>query len=99
MPNSYTKSKRADRDIVEITIHSFNDFGEVQTLEYMGALTKRLHWLANNPECGHSFVSNRTGREYRYYNQVSHVIYYRLRKNDIFITRILHKRMLPSKHL
>lgn len=99
MPNSYTKSKRTDKDIIEITLRSFSEFGEAQTIQYMDALAARLQWLADNPHLGHSFSSNRTGREYLYYNQVSHVIYYRQRKNDIFITRILHKNMLPSKHL
>ena len=99
MPNKYTKSKRADRDIIEITVRSLIDFGEQQTIKYMDSLTERIQWLADNTEQGSSYTHRKTGREYQYYNQGSHVIYYRQRKNDIFIVRILHKRMLPEKHI
>ena len=99
MPNNYKKSKRADRDIIEITTHSLADFGEQQTIKYMDDLSNRLQWLADNPERGHLFTHRKTGQEYFYYNQVSHVVFYRQRKNDIFVVRILHKRMLPEKHL
>ena len=98
MPNKYTKSKRTDREIVEITARSLIDFGERQTIKYMDDLAERLQWLADNPKRGSSYTHRKTGQEYQYYSQISHIIYYRQRKNDIFIVRILHKRMLPEKH-
>ena len=95
----YTKSKVADRDIEHITAHSFSNFGKRQTIKYMDGLAELLQLLADHPKCGHTFIHSKTGKVYLHYPYVSHVIYYRQRGSDIFIVRILHKRMLPEKHL
>lgn len=99
MRSKHTKSKRADIDIKAIIIRSMEDFGEAQTDSYIEGLEKALHELAKTPDKGRSFVSDRTGQKYSRYRYVSHVIYYRKRKGDIFIVRILHSRMLPANHL
>ena len=99
MPGSYTKSKRADRDIRAITKRSMADFGEIQTDKYMEGLEKTLNMLADNPERGRNFTHGTTNRTYLFYRYISHVVYYRQRKNDIFIVRILHTKMLPEKHI
>lgn len=99
MASKYTKSKRTDQDIKSITKRSMEDFGEMQTDKYMDGLSGTLDMLANSPERGHEFIHGKTQRTYLYYRYVSHVIYYRKRKNDIFVTRILHTKMLPEKHL
>jgi len=99
MPNSYTKSKLADKDILHITKRSLKDFGEKQTDKYMNGLDETLNMLAGTPERGRVFTHGMTKRGYFFYRYTSHVVYYRQRKTDIFITRILHKQMLPEKHL
>lgn len=95
----YAQCRRTDNDIIRMTARSFADFGEAQTVQYIDGLTKRLQWLADNPNVGRLFAHRETGTHYFYFRYVSHVIYYRQRKNDIFIVRILHKKMLPEKHL
>ncbi len=99
MPTKYTKSKRADRDIKRIIIHSLAEFGELQTDKYAKGLEKTLQHLADAPEIGRIFLHGETNREYRQYAYVSHTIFYRQREEDIFIVRILHSRMFPEKHL
>ena len=99
MTGKYTKSQKTDHDIAKITARSFEDFGERQTIKYMNGLTDLLQVLADNPETGQGFIHGKTNREYLYKRYISHVVYYRKRKNDIFIVRILHKKMLPEKHL
>ena len=99
MPNSYTKSKRADHDIKHITKRSLLDFGERQTDIYMEGLEETLEMLTKTPECGRTFTSSITQKTYLHYRYVSHVVYYRQRKHDILIVRILHTKMLPEKHL
>jgi toxin ParE1/3/4 len=99
MPNKFTKSKKADFDIEQITKRSFDDFGERQTIKYMQGLIKCMQMLANNPELGRDFTHNKTKCTYLFYRHVSHIIYYRQRKNEIFIVRILHAKMLPHNHL
>jgi toxin ParE1/3/4 len=99
MHAKYAKSKRADNDIKHIIISSMADFGEVQTDTYMQGFESALCELANMPNKGRVFVSDKTGREYLRYRYVSHVIYYRKRQDDVFIARILHVKMLPENHL
>jgi len=100
MASSYTKSKRTDQDIKHITKRSIHDFGEQQTDKYLSGLEETIKLLADNPNLGKTYVSSIEAKtEYYYHRYVSHVIYYRQRKQDIFIIRILHKKMLPKKHL
>lgn len=99
MPSSYTRSKRADQDIKHITKQSIFDFGELQTDKYLAGLEETLQLLADNPKLGCGYTSGKTKTDYHYHRYVSHVIYYRQREQDIFVVRILHKKMLPEKHL
>lgn len=97
--NNYTRSKKSKQEIREITKRSVEDFGEARTLEYMAGLKERMQLLADRPDIGRGFEHIRTKREYLFFRYESHVIYYRKRKSDIFIVRILHTKMLPEKHL
>ena len=99
MLDSYTTSKRADQDIKHITKRSLMDFGERQTDTYMEGLEETLEMLANCFDRGRTFLHSTNKRTYLHYKYVSHIVYYRQRKNDIFIVRILHIKMLPEKHL
>ncbi len=97
--NSYTRSKKCTQDIREITKRSLEDFGEAQTLRYMSELKERLQLLADRPDTGRGFTHIPTKQQYLFFRYESHVVYYRKRKDGIFIVRILHSRMLPEKHL
>ncbi|GAC19638.1 type II toxin-antitoxin system RelE/ParE family toxin [Paraglaciecola arctica] len=99
MPNSYTNSKQAEKDINHITKRSMADFGEVQTDKYLEGLAEALIKISLAPKLGRRFIHGETQQTYLYYRYISHIIYYRERKNDIFIIRILHTKMLPKKHL
>lgn len=99
MPGKYTKSKQADEDIRQLVIRSLEDFGEPQTDKYLSGLEQTLHALADNPYIGTRFKHSRRKTEYLRYRYVSHVVYYRKRKQDIFILRILHSKMLSENHL
>lgn len=97
MGGKYNKSKSTDQDIKNITKQSIIDFGEQQTDKYLQGLEESLELLADNPKLGRAFSLAKL--EFYYYRYVSHVIYYQQRKQDIFIVRILHKKMLPEIHL
>ncbi len=75
------------------------DFGMDQTLKYMAGLKERIKLLAERPDIGRRFEHTLTKHKYLFFRYESHVIYYRKRKSDIFIVRILHTKMLPEKHL
>ncbi len=99
MTSKYHRSKKTKQDIQQIAKRSLIDFGEQQTLKYMAGLKATLQMLADDPDHGRTFTHSVTERAYLFYRYVSHVVYYRKRKNDIFIVRILHTKMLPEKHL
>lgn len=99
MSSTYTISKRADLDIMKITLRSLTDFGENQTNKYMAGMKAALDAIADTPSLGRPFTHKNTTRKYLYYRYVSHSVYYRHRKNDIFIVRILHTKMLPENHI
>jgi toxin ParE1/3/4 len=67
--------------------------------DYLADLEETLQLLADNPKLGCGYTSGKTKTDYHYHRYVSHVIYYRQREQDIFVVRILHKKMLPEKHL
>ena len=93
MANNFVRSNKADTDISNIAKWSVQGFGVNQTRKYMAGLHGSFQKLADNPKLGCVYLS------YFYFRYESHVIYYRRRKSDIFITRILHKKMLPEKHI
>lgn len=93
MSKAFARSKKADLDIAKITKWSLGKFGKKQTLKYLAGMKDSFQNFADNPKLGREYLG------YFYYRYESHVIYYRPRKSDIFITRILHKRMLPEKHI
>lgn len=99
MANSYTLSVLADGDIQQIVKRSLENFGEQQTDTYLNGLENALDLLAETPGRGRDFRHRSTGTNYCFYRYISHVIYYQQRNTEIFITRILHIKMLPENHL
>ena len=97
MPNRYVKSRKADRDINSIYHYSAREFGERQTDKYLKGLENKLQQLSNNTQLGKACDWLIEG--YRRLDYEGHVIYYRQRKNDIFIVRILHQRQDPLRHI
>lgn len=93
----YTLSKRADRDLNEIYRYSTEKFGKQKAASYLLSLIECLEMLAHYPYCGS--LANHVSANIRRHWHCSHVIYYHLRKHDIFILRILHQSMHVKRHL
>ncbi|MBO3759162.1 type II toxin-antitoxin system RelE/ParE family toxin [Ciceribacter sp. L1K22] len=99
MAARYLFSVSAERDIASIVEHSLASFGDHQTDEYMMEFSRALDLLAANPDMGTPFNHDRSGTIYRRHRHKSHVIYYRKRRSDIFVLRVLHVKMHPDRHL
>jgi len=84
-------SEAAVRDLEEILEQSLVEFGIHQTETYCASLTHCLELLGSNPEMGSTAEDIRPG--YRRFPHESHVIFYTIRAEDIFVVRILHHRM------
>lgn len=91
------KSQQAKNDLKEIYLYSCNKWGENKAVEYLMQIDAGLHELINNPNLGKSRDNVREG--YRSIQINRHVIFYRVEQSEIYIVRVLHDQMLPSKHL
>lgn len=87
----YELSEAAAKDIEEILAHSIVEFGLLQTETYHAALRHCLELLSDNPGMGSTADDIRPG--YRRFPHESHVIFYTIRGQDVFVVRILHKSM------
>lgn len=93
MPNKYTFSKRADKEISKILEYSYREFGLGldQAEKYKTGLENCFQLLADDPGMGR--ICNDIRNEYFRHEHESHIIFYRQRSDDIFITAIIHDRM------
>lgn len=89
-------SRRAEADLAEIVRYTFETRGEDQTARYIDELETCCQRLANNPALGRTCDHVRPGL--RRMERRRHVIFYRQDSAGIFISRILHQRMLPERH-
>lgn len=96
--NKVVLSVKASADVKSILLYSLQEFGERQSRLYFEGLTEVLEKLAFNPKLGKPFivVKNQAILRYRYQ---SHVIFYCVRTNGIFIVRILGGQMDFTRHL
>jgi len=95
---NYNLSTRAQFDIVGIYKHGIKFFGSEQALDYLTQLEGFLEELAERPELARD--ASPIANALKFYNFKGHVIYYSLDDvNEIFVVRILGKRMNFEEHL
>ncbi len=97
MQGKYTYSLRADRDVKKIYLDTAREWGMAQADKYESGLEKTVQLLADNPDLGRKCDYIKDGYQRHEYER--HIIFYRKRKSDIFIIRILHDRMDAKRHL
>lgn len=97
MPRNYTVSRRADNDIDDILEYGYRHFGLEQTINYKTELEQCLALLADNPKLGRQCDDIRAG--YQRHEHGRHIIFYRQRKADILIIRVIHDSMDVKRHL
>lgn len=93
----YRFSRLARLDLIEIADYTVDTWGAELAHRYLDSLEACFQQLARTPEIGRTCTPIRPG--YRRMEHQKHVIFYRARKNGVFIGRILHRRMLPRQHL
>lgn len=79
-----------------VWLYSLTEWGAEQTDRYIDDLTEAFAFLANSPKAGTACDNIRRG--YRRYPIIRHVVYYRETAYGIEIMRVLHGRMLASRH-
>lgn len=97
MAPEYRLSRLARLDLIGIADYTLDTWGAEQANHYLDSLAACFEQLARTPEIGRLCTLVRPG--YRRMEHQKHVIFYRAKKNGVFIGRILHQRMLPVRHL
>ncbi len=80
-----------------VWLYSMAQWGAEQTECYIDELTAAFSFLADSPNAGTACEYIRAG--YRKYPVIRHVVYYRTAEYGIEVMRVLHDRMLASRHL
>ena len=90
-------SIKADADIENIYVYSFQNFGQSKADAYYLKIKERLSDIKDNPKIGRNtdFIKKST----RKLSVEKHDIYYKILGNRIFIIRILHQNMYARFHL
>jgi toxin ParE1/3/4 len=90
-------SRRAEADQLNIGNYTLRNWGEHQAIRYIGDLEACCQVLADNPALGRTCQQVRSGL--RRMDSGRHVVFYPQDRRGILISRILHQRMLPDRHL
>ena len=93
----YRLSPKARQDMEAVWFYSLGEWGIEQAECYIDDLTTAFEYLAGNPKSGTS--SEHIRADYRRHPVLRHVVYYRETVYGVEVIRVLHDRMLPSRHL
>jgi toxin ParE1/3/4 len=87
----------AESDLIDIWLHSFEEWNGLQADKYLDELNTAINSLASNPELGVRRDNVREGYRALFVNR--HAIYYRFTPSTVEIVRVLHGQMDPERHL
>lgn len=90
-------TEAADRDLTDIYLYSYRQFGEQQADAYLISLEDCFSRLADMPGLGRAIDHVRSG--YFRFEHERHVVFYVRMAGGIRIVRVLHERMEPDRHL
>jgi toxin ParE1/3/4 len=90
-------SRRAETDLLSIGDYTLRTWGKAQAARYINELELCCQTLADNPALGRPCNDIRPGLHRLEHRK--HVIFYRQQHGGILVSRILHERMLPDRHL
>ncbi|SQI41731.1 Toxin ParE1 [Leminorella richardii] len=92
----YKLSHLAAIDFASIYEYTLTAFGAAQADDYTNALENILGSIVQSPFIGRAYPD--IHQEIRRVDYRHHAIFYRIRKNDVFVLRILHQQMEPLIH-
>ena len=90
-------TRLAEADLLDIGLYTIQTWGRKQSDRYLRQLEEGCKQLADDLARRRSCDEIRPGLHRKRIG--SHVVFYRLTPSGILVSRILHERMLPEKHL
>ena len=97
MVKKYVVRQAAKDDIKAIGRYTLQEHGKQQRDAYLLGMQEQFTLLSQSPTIGRLRDEIRTGYYSKSYGE--HVIFYRINNDLIEIMAVLHKRMLPERHL
>jgi len=94
---SYRLTPDARSDLIGIRQFTLEQWGVAQSNKYLSELRSTLHLIAENPSLGKPRPD--VGANVSSFPHASHVIYYIEHEQQLVVFGVLHKRMIPIKHL
>jgi toxin ParE1/3/4 len=94
--NGYQLSVLAELDLADIADYTTDVWGGQQAVLYLESLVECFVRIAKMPGLGRTCDSIHPG--FRRIEHGKHVILYELTESGVFISRVLHQRMLPTRH-
>lgn len=91
---TFRLSRRGEADLLDIAAYTLSTWGEDQATRYVGDLESCCRMLADKPGLGRACHEIRPGL--RRMECGRHVVFYRQVAGGILVSRILHRRMLPT---
>jgi len=92
---AYNLSNKAESDLESILLYTVDAWGEEQAERYLSDLVDCFDMIAERPGVGRPCERVHPGL--RRIEQGKHVIFYRVEKNGILISRVLHQSRLPQR--
>ena len=97
IPAECRLTPKAKEDLEAVWLYTLTKWGASQTDRYIDDLTEAFAFLAHIPKSGTACDNIR--QSYRRYPILRHFVYYRDTAYGIDNIRVLHDRMLTSRHL
>lgn len=93
----YTLSNKASSDLANIFQYTYKNFTLSQAEYYLSELDECFIMLSSEPDLAYK-VEDIKKKYFRYLCR-KHAVYFQVRKDDIFIIRVLHQQMKYELHL
>ena len=91
MRHAFEISKLAELDLESIWLYTMQNWSLTQADKYYNMIISEIYSICDNPEIGKAIEELK--KEHRVQKIESHLIIYKIKKDKIWIDRILHKRM------
>lgn len=97
MTASFRLTTDAQSDLLDIRRFTLNRWGDAQSKSYLTDLRNTVKILAESPAIGRKRPD--VGDGVYSFPHASHIIYYLMHDQFLVVFGVLHKHMVPSKHL
>ena len=94
---NYILTKEAESDLEKIWLYTFENWSSEQADRYLNFLLDEFDYLCLKPDSGNDFGKIRKGYWRSKVN--SHFVFYKIKKDQIEIIRVLHEMMDIESHL